>query len=100
IGVGRLVTADHLGPILARVTCNYRRQLNYPDDVTIGARVTRIGNTSLTMEHAVWSHAQQATAADGTSVVVIFDYLAQQPVRVPDDFRRRIAEIEGREIGS
>ena len=27
-----------LGPILAMVLCNYRRQLQYPDYVQIGAR--------------------------------------------------------------
>src|SRR5947209_15630375 len=40
-----------IGPILASITCHYRRQLTFPDTVRIGARVTRIGRTSLTMEH-------------------------------------------------
>src|ERR1043165_9714511 len=40
-----------IGPILARLSCNYRRQLTFPDRVHVGARITRIGNSSLDMEH-------------------------------------------------
>jgi acyl-CoA thioester hydrolase len=98
IGIGSLVSPDNLGPILAQVTCNYRRQLNYPDTVTIGAKIVRLGNSSLSMTHAVWSAAQQAIAADGDSVVVLFDYQAQRPVRIPDDLRAKIRQIEGRDL--
>lgn len=96
IGVGSMFTPDNIGPILAQVTCNYRKQLNYPDNVTIGAKVTRIGNSSMTMIHAVWSEAQQAVAADGESVVVAFHYQLQKAVRVPDSLRHAIAALESR----
>jgi len=32
-----------IGPILAAIACNYRRQLKFPDTVHIGARITRVG---------------------------------------------------------
>lgn len=98
IGLGSLVSTEHHGPILAQVSCNYRRQLNYPDTVTIGAKIVRLGNSSLSMTHAVWSSAQQAIAADGDSVVVLFDYQTQRPVRIPDDLRAKIRQIEGRDL--
>jgi acyl-CoA thioester hydrolase len=96
IGVGSMFTPEHVGPILAQVTCNYRRQLNYPDNVTIGAKVTRLGNSSLTMAHAVWSEQQGAIAADGDSIVVSFDYHAQKTVRVPEELRAAISRLENR----
>src|SRR5678815_2496598 len=40
-----------IAPILAAINCNYRRQLKYPDTVHVGARIIRIGRSSLTMEH-------------------------------------------------
>ncbi len=75
----RLAMADQnsalgLGPILAAIGSNYRRQVRWPDRVIIGSRVTRIGRTSFTMEHAVWSTAQQAIVADGHATIVVFDY--------------------------
>jgi acyl-CoA thioester hydrolase len=99
IGLARLNGKEDLGPILAAIGCNYRRQIEFPDTVRVGTRVTRIGNTSMTIEHAIWSTAQGGLhVADGTSTVVIFDYPSQRPVRVPDEIRRKIEEIEGKAL--
>ena len=54
-GLGHSTDASGLGPILAAISCNYRRQLHYPDTVHVGARVSRIGRTSMIMEHAIFS---------------------------------------------
>jgi acyl-CoA thioester hydrolase len=97
IGLARLHGDENIGPILAAIGCNFRRQIEYPDTVRIGTRVTRIGNTSMTIEHAVWSTAQSGElAADGTSTVVIFDYPTQRPVRVSDEIRTKIESLEGK----
>ena len=89
------VGSGSLGPILAAMTCNYRRQLWYPDRVRIGARVARVGRTSMTLEHAVWSTAHSALAADATSTVVVYDYEASRPRPVPDEIRAAVAALEG-----
>jgi acyl-CoA thioester hydrolase len=96
LGLGRALPGSGLGPILAAINCNYRRPLGYPDTVHIGTRVTKIGNSSLTIAHAVFSERLQVVAADGDSVVVVLDYGAQKPVRVPDELRSKVATIEGR----
>src|SRR5437868_10202301 len=51
IGLADLKATQNIGPILAAIACNYRRQLNYPDTVQVGARITRIGRSSMTMDH-------------------------------------------------
>ena len=84
-----------VGPILAAISCNYRRQLKYPDTVHIGARITRIGNSSLKMEHRVISQLLGAVAADGDSTLVVFDYAAQKPVAVPAPVRAAVEKLEG-----
>jgi acyl-CoA thioester hydrolase len=99
LGLGRLHGDEDLGPILAHVDCNFRRQLEFPDTVRIGSRVSHIGRTSFKVEHAVWSTAQKlALAADGTSTIVMFDYASQKPVHVPDNIRRLIEELEGKKF--
>ena len=50
--IGHALSDAGLGPILATINCNYRQPLNYPDTVHIGTRVTKIGNSSLTIAHA------------------------------------------------
>ena len=87
-----------LGPILASQTCHYRRTLNYPDTVTIGTRITGIGNSSMRMSHAIVSRASGELAAESESVIVTVDYSTGKPVRVPDEIRRAVANIEGRDF--
>jgi acyl-CoA thioester hydrolase len=94
IGLADMLSVERLGPILAQVSCNYRRQLKYPDEVMIGAKIVRMGNSSFTMGHAVWSEQHQAIAADGESVVVVFNYQSQRPVRVPEELRQAVELLE------
>ncbi len=91
-----LKDSQQMGPILASITCNYRRQLHFPDTVRIGARVSRLGRSSLTMDHVVYSETQQAVAADGSSVIVVFNYEKNRPTRIPDEVRAAIEQVEGR----
>lgn len=93
-GLERVLAAHRLGPILANVACNYRRQLLYPDTITVGGRITRLGRTSLTMSHAIYSHQQQARVADGESIIVTFDYQGQKSIEIPADIRQAIRQFE------
>lgn len=95
LGLSEWLNPKELGPILAQIGCNYRRQLHFPDSVLIGSRVTRMGRSSLTMEHAIVSKAQNAVVAESTSVLVVFNYLAQKPAAIPEDVRERIRALEG-----
>ena len=82
-----------IGPIVASVTCHYRRPLNYPDVVTVGTRVIAVGNSSFRMEQRVVARSSGAIAAEVESAMVTVDYATGKPVRVPDDVRRRIAAL-------
>ena len=95
-GLQALMSQANLGPILASIKCDYLRQLNYPDTVRIGARITRIGNKSVSMEHAIFSDSLQAIAAKSDSVVVLFDYGQQKSCAIPADVRDKIAAVEGK----
>jgi acyl-CoA thioester hydrolase len=96
--MGHMMEAGGIGPILASITCNYRRQLHYPDTVHVGARVTKLGRTSMIMEHAVYSEKLGEIAADGTSTIVAFDYKTNRPTRIPDEMRQECEKLEGRSI--
>jgi acyl-CoA thioester hydrolase len=92
-GLGNM-SNQGVGPILASIKCDYRRQLTYPDTLMISASIVSIGRTSLKMVHRLYSTAQQAVAAEGDSVIVMFDYDAQRPVPVSEDVRAKIAAVE------
>lgn len=95
-GTGPLLDQLQLGPILASVRCDYRRQLRYPDTVWIGARVVKVGRSSFSMLHAVYSQAWgDQVASEGESVIVVFDYKANRPQRVPDVMLEAMRAFEG-----
>jgi len=85
-----------IGPIVASLTCHYRRPLTYPDTVLVGTRVTAIGNSSFRMEHCLLSRASGKLAAEAVSAMVTVDYSTGKPIRVPEDVRRAIVDLEGR----
>ena len=96
VGLGAMMETDGIGPILVSIGCEYRQQLSFPDTVHVGAKVTRIGRTSLDIEHEVRSESLGVIVAEGQSTVVVFDYKNQQPVPVPAVVRAAIAAVEGR----
>ena len=98
LGLSDLMRAEGIGPILAAISCNYRRPVTYPDQVQVGARITRLGRSSLTMEHIIYSEAQQQVVADATSTLVVFDYNRQSSLPIPDDVRRQIERLEGKPL--
>ena len=94
VGLSEMMAGEGIGPILAAVHCNYRKQIKYPDTVHIGARVGNIKRSSFTIDHAVVSEQGAWICVEGQSTVVVFDYNAQRPVRVPDGIRDAVANLE------
>jgi acyl-CoA thioester hydrolase len=87
---------DGIGPILANISCDYRRPLTYPDTVHVGVRVEKIGNSSFRMDHVVVSESLKVVAAEVRSTVVVVDYKRNKSVPVPEPVRAAIEKIEGR----
>jgi acyl-CoA thioester hydrolase len=96
VGMMDLHKNERIGPILASVANDYRRQITYPDTVHIGVRIIRIGRSSMVMEHKILSQKDQEIAAEGTSTVVVFDYQTSKSHPVPARIRHAIENLEGR----
>jgi acyl-CoA thioester hydrolase len=96
VGLGVGISPQGIGPILASLKCDFRRQLAYPDTVLISSSIASIGRTSLKMSHLIYSTALQTIAAEGDSVIVMFDYRAQKPLAVSDEIRAAIDTLERR----
>jgi acyl-CoA thioester hydrolase len=96
IGLLDLFRAERIGPILASISCDYRRQVTFPDTVNVGVRATRIGTSSLGLEHAIVSESQGAVVTEGSSTIVVFDHRAQKSHPVPAAIRQTIERLEGR----
>ncbi len=86
--------ATGIGPILASTSCRFKIPLTYPDTVSIGTRVSDIETDRFTMVYYVVSHQHQKIAAEGTGLIVTFDYKANKKVHLPAEVRQRIEALE------
>ncbi len=80
---------------MASATCNFRHQVHYPCTLTVGVRATKIGNSSFTLHYGLFDDESGNLVADGSSVVVWFDYGAGASRPVPDWLRARINALDG-----
>lgn len=85
---------DKIGAILHSTECRFRIALQHPDTIRVGARASDVGQDRFTMVYRVVSEAHEAVAAEGSGVVVSFDYRTRTKAPLPEQVRRRIDEIE------
>lgn len=83
-----------IGPILGSEQCRFRIPVTYPDTVSVGTRIPKIGADRFTMEFFIVSHKHQKLAAQGDGVVVSFNYRENKKAPLPGAWQQRIAALE------
>ena len=92
---GILEGMPDVGPIQARQEIDYRLPLRYPDRLLASITVTKLGNTSFTMQVRLRSQAHdRAIAAEGVTVIVMMDYRNGRKVPLGEQLRARIHALE------
>ena len=79
-----ILKKSNIGPILASTHCDFRAPLTYPDTIHIGARVTDIQQRKISMEFVVLSEKLNKVTAEGTGLMVYYDYTAGKACSVPE----------------
>ena len=83
-----------ISSILASTQCKFIYPLAYPDSISVGVRVDSMADQYFTMKYAVVSHKHQRLAAIGDAKVVMFDYVNNKKVSIPDEIRKTIIDFE------
>lgn len=86
---------DRVGAILHSTDCRFRRALYFPDTVLVGARALDIAGDRFTMGYRVVSLEQHEVVAEGSGVIVAFDYAAKAKTNLPETVRDGIAKLSG-----
>ncbi|MFX0025832.1 MAG: acyl-CoA thioesterase [Candidatus Hermodarchaeota archaeon] len=94
IGFTTLKNTIGIGPILASTECKYKIPLKYPDNVSIGAKITELEEDRFTMKYILISHQLNKLAAEAKAIVVSYDYKNDQKVSIPQPIRNKIIELE------
>ena len=94
IGFRALTETVQVGPILAGTQARYRRPVIYPDTVVVGARATDVGDDRFTHEYRLVSRAMGDVAAEGSALLVSYDYAAGRKTPLPAEVRAAITSLE------
>ncbi|HBM62853.1 MAG TPA: thioesterase [Pseudomonas sp.] len=85
------------GRVIALVVssaCDYQAPVAFPHDIEVGLAVSRLGNTSVHYQLAVFLAGQPLACATGRFVHVFVDREGRRPVPVPECLRRVLSELQ------
>ena len=94
IDSGSVLGVTRISSILASTQCKFIYPLAYPDSISVGVRVDSMSDQYFTMKYAVVSHKHKRLAAIGDAKVVVFDYVNNKKVSIPDEIRKTIIDFE------
>ena len=86
---------NRVGAILHSTAARFRQPLHYPDTVQIGASASDVKGDRFTMTYTVVSLGRNVMVAEGTGVIVSFDYSAGKKADLPAQVLAAIASMEG-----
>ena len=95
LGWLELQRASGVGPILHSTQARFRAPVQWPDTITVGARIAELQEDRFTMLYEVRSERLQRVAAEGSGVVVSYDYRQRAKVPLPEAMRAGIHALEG-----
>lgn len=85
------------GIILARAVIEYRQPINGYDGYFISIRCSRLGTKSFDFDYLITKEtdAGDITIAEGSTVMVCFDYELQQTIIMKEAWKSAIEKFEG-----
>jgi acyl-CoA thioester hydrolase len=79
-------------------TVEYFAPAVFDDLIEIFARVSRIGNTSVTFEFAAYREPDDVLMVTAHQTLVYVDLAERKKCPVPDDYKQTILTFEGRDV--
>jgi acyl-CoA thioester hydrolase len=90
LGLLGMMERSGIGPILASTSCRFKFPLAYPDTVEVGTRIASLAATEFLMDYRVVSTRHARVAAEGTGLIVVYDYNENARAEVPEELREKI----------
>ncbi|MET0964639.1 MAG: thioesterase family protein [Noviherbaspirillum sp.] len=79
--------------LVVETHCNYFTSVAFPDRISAGMRVSRLGNASVRYEIGIFRNDEKQAAACGHLVHVYVDRESRRPAAIPDAMRRLLQTV-------
>lgn len=101
--VNRMLVEDggldiHHGPVIGLVvssSCDYHASVAFPERIDVALAVSKMGNSSVHYQLAVFREGQPLACAVGRLVHVFVDRRERRPVPIPERLHRVLSELMG-----
>jgi acyl-CoA thioester hydrolase len=87
------ISGGTIGTIVAETGCRFHREITFHDTISVGLRVSTLGNSSVRYEIGIFANELDTAAADCFFVHVFVDRMTKRPVRIPDAARSILAKL-------
>jgi acyl-CoA thioester hydrolase len=78
---------------VVETACTYEKPISFPDRVTAGIRVARLGTSSVRYEIGIFRNDDDESSAHGHFVHVYVDRAAERPRPIPEAMRAALERI-------
>ena len=79
--------------LVIETQCNYFASVAFPDRITAGVRVAKLGNSSVRYEVGIFREDEDTASAQGHFVHVYVDRVTRKSSAIPDDMRALLQSI-------
>jgi acyl-CoA thioester hydrolase len=79
--------------LVIETQCNYFASVAFPERITAGLRVAKLGNSSVRYEVAIFREDEETASAQGHFVHVYVDRMNRRPSPIPEKMRELLGSI-------
>lgn len=80
--------------LVIETQCNYFASVAFPEPITAGLRVTKLGNSSVRYEVGIFKENEDTASAQGHFVHVYVDRESRKPSAIPETMRALLKTVE------
>lgn len=91
-GIWKAFENSKLYVVLAKIECNFLRSIHFPETVIVQCGIVAVGNSSITIEHQIFTKSNGQLVANGQGIVVCADPVAQKSVKIPEDIKQLLID--------
>jgi len=88
------IAASPVVGLVVETGCRYHSPISYPQRVTVGLRVARLGTSSVCYDLAAFRDDAATASAEGFLVHVYVDRASMRPAPIPEDARAAMRAIQ------
>ena len=83
-----------LGFIVLEIRCSFKSPAYYGEILKVYSKISWMKNKSMEMQYLAMGAEDGRVVAEGSSILVGYDYLNKETVKIPENVRARISEFE------